>query len=240
MATEDWNENAERFIMRTTSMARRLIVCGVYAVAMAYVESTVVVYLRQLIDGGTQLFPLRPLPAHLFRAELFREFATILMLGCVAVLQSRRPRVILAFFLYCFGIWDIFYYVWLKVLIGWPAGPLTWDVLFLIPAPWFGPVLSPSIVSLLFIGASLAIVRFETLGRPLRFTQFDRSMGVVGAIVIVASYLRELPLVARTGYPHGYPWWLFAIGSGVWVATVVRRIVITNGEFRRSGASDRQ
>ena len=212
--------------MNTSSITRRLVVCAIYAIAMAYVESAVVVYLRELLDGSTHLFPLVPFPPKLFRAEFAREIATIVMLAAVAAMQSRRPRVFLAFFIYCFGIWDIFYYVWLKVLIGWPTGLLTWDILFLIPLPWFAPVLSPTIVSLLFVAAALVILRFEAAGKPLRFARVDWLLATVGALIIVGSYLWELPTVARTGHPDYYPWWLFAIGIAVWVATFARRVIV--------------
>ena len=50
-----------------------------------------------------------------------------------------------------FGAWDLSFYASLKVLIGWPASLMTWDLLFLIPVPWVGPVLAPSIVSITLV-----------------------------------------------------------------------------------------
>ena len=120
--------------------------------------------------------------------------------AAVAAMQSRRPRVFLAFFIYCFGIWDIFYYVWLKVLIGWPVGLLTWDILFLIPLPWFAPVLSPTIVSLLFVAAALVILRFEAAGKPLRFARVDWLLATVGALIIVG----EESIGAEPHLGHGF------------------------------------
>lgn len=210
---------------------------------MAYVESAVVVYLRLLVNGGTHLFPVRPLPPHLAHVELVREFATIVMLATVARLQSRRFRVNVAFFLFCFGVWDIFYYLWLKLLIGWPPSLLSWDILFLIPLPWFGPVLAPSLVSLMFIAGSLVILRFETVGKPIRFTSLDWIASFVGAALVIASFLWELPHVAKTGHPGAYPWWLFSSGAAVWVVMFTRRALLTRveklaKEERRSGESN--
>lgn len=219
--------------VKSSNLVRQLVISSIYAIAMAWVESSVVVYLRLVINSSTAIFPLKPLSPHLFRIEFVREFATIVMLAAVARLQSRRLRVNLAFFLYCFGIWDIFYYIWLKVMIGWPAGPLTWDVLFLIPVPWFGPVLSPSIVSALFIIGAIVILRLEEGGTPIHFTPMDWISGIVGALVIIGSYLWSLPAVVKTGHPKVYPWWLFAIGALVWVVMFTRRALLTrNGESR--------
>ena len=45
------------------------------------------------------------------------------------------------------GVWDIFYYVFLWVFTGWPASIVDPDVLFLIPLPWWGPVISPTLIA---------------------------------------------------------------------------------------------
>jgi membrane protein implicated in regulation of membrane protease activity len=50
-----------------------------------------------------------------------------------------------------FAIWDIFYYIFLWLLIGWPESFFTWDILFLLPVTWVGPVLAPVINSLTMI-----------------------------------------------------------------------------------------
>lgn len=209
------------------------MICAVYAIAMACLDSAVVIYLRELLYGNTSLFPLATFPPKLIRVEFAREIATIVMVAAVAALQSRKPRVFLAFFVYCFGIWDIFYYVWLKLLIGWPAGLLSWDVLFLIPRPWFGPVLSPIIVSLLFVAAALVILRMEAAGKPVRMVWFDWLPGTAGALAIIASYLWVLPTAAGAGRPRVYPWWLFAIGIALWVGAFVGRLIAS----KRTGGS---
>jgi hypothetical protein len=50
-----------------------------------------------------------------------------------------------------FGVWDIFYYVFLKVLTGWPHSLMDWDILFLLPLPWWGPVIAPVSIAVLMI-----------------------------------------------------------------------------------------
>ncbi|HUX22607.1 MAG TPA: hypothetical protein VMW69_15325 [Spirochaetia bacterium] len=205
---------------------RRFILCTTYSVAMAYVESAVVVYLRLAINRGTRLFPLSQLPHHLLQIELAREIATIVMLAAVAALQSRRFRIAIAYFIYCFGVWDLFYYLWLKLLIGWPASLLSRDVLFLIPLPWLGPVLSPSIVSLILIGTGIAVLRLEALGTPLKLTPGDWFGAAVGAGLILTSYTWGVSRFGFTRRPGGYPWWLFILGAAIWAGVFLRRIVL--------------
>ena len=50
-----------------------------------------------------------------------------------------------------FGAWDIFYYVFLRLISGWPRTLLDWDILFLLPLPWWGPVLAPVSIALVMI-----------------------------------------------------------------------------------------
>lgn len=115
---------------------------------MAYLESAVVVYLRALLFPNGFSFPLPPLQPLIIGTEIGREAATILMLLAPAAMLAGRRMQRFAWFLIAFGVWDIFYYVWLKVLLGWPESLLAMDILFLVPVPWVGPVLAPSLVSL--------------------------------------------------------------------------------------------
>src|SRR5215467_739889 len=124
----------------------------VYAIAMAWVESAVVYYLRTMIDRiePHQPDPL-PIIGGLGQAELVREAATMVMLLAVGILAGRNWRARLGYSAIAFGVWDIFYYVFLKVMCGWPQSLLDWDILFLLPLPWWGPVLAPVSIALLMI-----------------------------------------------------------------------------------------
>ena len=124
----------------------------VYAVAMAWVESAVVFYLRTMVDR-IQPYQADPLPivGRLGVAELFREAATLLMLLTVGMLAGRNWRARLGYSAIAFGVWDIFYYVFLKVMCGWPKSLFDWDILFLLPLPWWGPVIAPVSIALLMI-----------------------------------------------------------------------------------------
>ena len=109
-----------------------------YAAAMAWVESAVVFYLRSMID---RLEPYQPDPFPVIGGfapvELPREFATLVMLFAVGALAGRTWRSRLGYAAVAFGVWDIFYYVFLKIICGWPHSLLDWDVLFLLPLPWW-------------------------------------------------------------------------------------------------------
>jgi hypothetical protein len=137
----------------------RLLPLAAFAVAMAYVEAAVVVYLRRALGVADILSDVPPYDPAIALTEIAREAATLIMLLAAgwAAGRTRQSRLGLAFF--AFGIWDVLYYAWLRLLIGWPGSLLDWDLLFLIPLPWWGPVLSPLLIALLCAaGGALAVV----------------------------------------------------------------------------------
>ena len=96
--------------------------------------------------------------------EIGREAATIVMLAAIALAVADNAGQWAAAFAIAFGTWDIAFYAFLKLLLDWPASLLTWDILFLIPIPWVGPVLAPVIVSASMIAAGLWHLRREASG----------------------------------------------------------------------------
>jgi hypothetical protein len=155
---------------RRSTLPARLGALTAFGLAMGHLEAVVVVYIRHILG-------IVPTPEHLDRTvyeqvphwiiatEQGREAATIIMLVTLAYLVGRKPAERLAVFLYAFAVWDICYYVSLKVLIGWPASLQTMDLLFLIPVPWFGPVWLPVSISALMIVAALALLAHQTKPR---------------------------------------------------------------------------
>jgi hypothetical protein len=141
----------------------QLLISGLFAIAFAFIEASVVIYLRAVTGflTGSAISEIGTLsssfyhearivdnfPPSLLKVELFREAATILILGCVASLTVSRLRERWIVFLWMFGIWDIFYYLFLRLTVGWPASLMTSDVLFLIPSPWVSQVWFPLLVS---------------------------------------------------------------------------------------------
>ena len=199
-----------------------------FGIAFGYVEAAVVVYLRTIhepvrerVHPGTspaEVFPLltfdelraaAPDQAKLVRVEVVREAATLLMLAGVASVAAER-RMWLSAFAVGFGIWDMFYYVFLRLLIGWPASLFTWDVLFLIPAPWVAPVLAPLIVSLSLVTAGIVALR-----RSVHLKRRHWAGIGCGALAILLSFLWDSPNVLAGGFPHPFFWGLFAAGEAV-------------------------
>ena len=132
---------------------KRIFYLSLFAVAMAYLEAAVVVYLRELYYPANilDIFPAKVFTMFDYYIELGRELATLVMLFAAGMLSTKNLKQGLMGFLYAWGVWDIFYYVWLYVTIGWPRSLFEWDILFLIPLPWFGPVITPVLIALLFV-----------------------------------------------------------------------------------------
>ena len=84
-----------------------------YAVAMAFMEAAVVVYLQRALGLDPQsLFPLRDanVLGDLGAIEVGREAATLVMLGAVGWLAGRSGLERLAWAAVAFGTWDVGYY----------------------------------------------------------------------------------------------------------------------------------
>jgi hypothetical protein len=161
------------------------VVVLAFAVAMAYLESAVVVYLTLALGGQVgQIFPLRPAieAGELVAIEVGREAATLVMIGTVGVLIGRTWVERLAWSAVVFGAWDIGYYAWLYVFSGWPPSFDTTDLLFLIPVPWVGPVWSPVAVSAALVAVGLAAARALRSGRPLVLERWHWVAGLVGGV----------------------------------------------------------
>jgi hypothetical protein len=123
-----------------------------FAIAMAWVEAASVFYIRALVDR-IEPYQANPLPVHgaLGNVELWREAATLVMIATLGLLAGRTWRRRAGYAALAFGAWDIFYYVFLRLISGWPRTLLDWDILFLLPLPWWGPVLAPVSIALVMI-----------------------------------------------------------------------------------------
>jgi hypothetical protein len=139
----------------------RLACIVAYSVAMAYVEAAVVVYLRRIYYPEGFVLTLGPMDTGILRTEIGREVATIVMILGVSLVSYAGRLKRLGAFLLIFGIWDIFYYVFLKILLNWPESFKTKDVLFLIPSPWILPVFLPMSASVLMIGFGAWLIAKE-------------------------------------------------------------------------------
>ena len=211
-------------------MRRAIAALFLFGISFGYLEAAVVVYLRAIYDPIRQqihperklgeLFPLIT-PDQLAKAgpenprrlliEVGREAATMLMLAAVALAVARNFRQWFAAFSIVFGIWDIMFYVFLKLMIHWPESLSTWDILFLIPLPWVGPVWAPVLVAATMIVCGLFALRTESLhGTALHW------LGVLaGAVVIVLAFVWDFRNTSAGGLPNPFNWPLFLIGEAI-------------------------
>ncbi|HTL18413.1 MAG TPA: hypothetical protein VL793_14350 [Patescibacteria group bacterium] len=188
-----------------------------YATGMAWVEAAVVFYLRTMVNRIEPYQP-NPLPimGGLGTAELVREAATLIMLLTVGILAGRSWRSRLGYAAVAFGIWDILYYVFLKVLCGWPHSLLDWDILFLLPLPWWGPVLAPVLISVLMIvwGTLAAWEWPARAGARVEIAAW--ALNACGIVMALCVFMAETFHVAlqstdavRNVLPHVFNWRLF-------------------------------
>ena len=143
-----------------------------FAAGMAWVEAACVYYLRVMVDRVEPYQP-DPLPIRgiLGEVELVREGATLLMLAMIGMLAGRTSRARLGYAAIAFGCWDILYYVFLRIVSGWPVSLFDWDILFLLPLPWWGPVLAPvCIASLMIVWGTLVTQSHDRIPAS-RFTR---------------------------------------------------------------------
>lgn len=172
-------------------LSKNVIWVTLFAVAMGMLESAVVIYLRELYYPNGFGFPLVPTSYTVAVTELLREAATLIMLLAVAVLVGKNREEIFAWFIYSFAIWDIFYYVFLYLIIGWPMHLAEWDVLFLLPIIWVGPVWAPVLLSLLMIILAFGILFFSRKGMNVKLTAWFWSLMVIGSLVVIVSFCKD-------------------------------------------------
>ena len=179
---------------------------------MAYIETIAVVYLRELLYPEGFSFPLKVIPLNLITLELFREVAAIVMLVAVAAIAGKKFWQRFGYFIILFGIWDIFYYVWLKVTIGWPSSLFDWDILFLIPIPWIGPVIAPVLVALLMVIIGLSITGLLARGYTFRPTGLTWVLSAIGTAAILFSFMRDTGATLHQQMPQPYMYGFLIVG----------------------------
>jgi hypothetical protein len=210
-----------------TSVGRTVAGLFLFGISFGYVEAAVVVYLRTIYEplrrqlspgpAAGDIFPLldlkklqseEPKAARLLPIELAREAATLVMLTAAGLAAANSRVQVLPSLAVAFGVWDITFYVFLKLLIGWPASLLTWDLLFLLPVPWVAPVLAPVLVSLSLIVCGLAALLGTLHMRRLHWLGL-----VLGALTVLVSFMLDFRNILAGSLPHDFPWALFTTGE---------------------------
>lgn len=220
-------------------LKNKLIIITAFAIAMGFLEAAVVVYMREILYPAGFEFPLSPIPLNLAATELFRELATLVMLLSIGILAARKFSTGFAWFIYSFAIWDIFYYAFLWAILGWPESLMTWDVLFLIPTTWTGPVLAPLLLSLTMIMLAILILLKAEGGNTSSIPGKIWAGLILGSLILIFGFVFDysrhmlthftLPEMLQvknpavldyaTSYvPLSFPWWIFAMGEGIILA----------------------
>ncbi|MBE0426119.1 MAG: hypothetical protein IBX72_05680 [Nitrospirae bacterium] len=213
----------------------KIITLTVFGIAMGFLEAAVVVYLREMYYPEGFTFPLKQMAIEYLTVEYLREISTIVMLISVGVIAGKNFYERLSYFLFSFGIWDIFYYVWLKFLLNWPPSLLTWDILFLIPVIWVGPVLAPVICAATMILIAGCILHFQKKGYHVKIKISEWLLLLSGAFIIFTTFVWDYTeIIIKGGYisrlsslatdpdfqntiagyvPTSYKWPIFFIGE---------------------------
>ena len=202
---------------QTREMLKRLGIAVIFSIAFGYIESAVVVYLRAIFHPNGFTFPLEVFGVtaearRLLLTEIGREAATIVLILTAAWLFGRLRQERAAYFLAIFAVWDVFYYIWLKILLDWPASIMDWDVLFLIPVIWASPVLYPVLVSALMFAFAVAILHRCAHGRPLIVTGTDWLAWLAATIIVIVSFGLGGRHITRADYAEYFSPGLFAAG----------------------------
>lgn len=216
----------------------RWLIVSAYAVAMAWLESAVVFYIRTMID---RIEPYQPNPFPMIggfaSVELPRELATLVMLLTVGMLAGRTWTQRIGYSAIAFGVWDIFYYVFLKVMCGWPNGLLDWDVLFLIPLPWWGPVLAPVLISILMITWGTLVTQIERGSGSWLSNLAAWGMACAGMALALAVFMADTMRVSNQGIeairnvlPETFDWTTFSLALLLMSAPIVQAVVRSRRE----------
>jgi len=185
---------------------RRIVWVSVFGVAFAFVESSVVVYLRSLYYPEGFTFPLKVISTSHIGVELAREGATVVILAAAGILAGTTGWQRFGYFLVAFGVWDVFYYVWLKVILDWPSALTDWDILFLLPLPWIGPVIAPILISFLMIFCGGAVVLRIQRGLRFRPTRISWLLALAATLIAVYSFTYDVAATLRGATPSSYPY----------------------------------
>ena len=191
---------------------KKILLVFLFGIAFAYIEAAVVAYLRTIYYPTGFRFPLVMHYDRNLTIEFFRELATLVILFSSSALLSRKFWEGFGYFVIIFGVWDIFYYVWLEVIIGWPASVFDPDILFLIPVPWIGPVLSAVLISFTMIVIGVDITRLFYKGYNVKPGLIHWAMVLIGSALIFYSYMSDFGAAFYQQYPKPYNWFLLAGG----------------------------
>jgi len=219
---------------------KRLFIVVIFGIAFGYIEAAVVVYLRAIFYPAGFNFPLtlfgldNPFWRRFLFTEVGREIATLVVIFTAAWLFGKSRQQRFAYFLVIFAVWDIFYYTWLKVLIGWPASIMDWDILFLIPAVWASPVLAPVLVSATMLLCAVEILYRDFRNKPLKASLMDKVGFFLAAFAAVFAFCFAGLHIAEPDYKTYFYWPVFALANMSAVALFLKCLLRADPDATKS------
>jgi hypothetical protein len=214
-----------------------------FAIAMAHVEAASVFYIRALV-GRIEPYQANPLPIHgaLGSVELWREAATLVMIATLGMLAGRTWRHRAGYAALAFGAWDIFYYGFLRLMSGWPRTLLDWDILFLLPLPWWGPVLAPVSIAVLMIAWGTLATQSSNRATEARWVGALAGIGIVVALaVFMIDAWRALPHgrdAVLQVLPTTFNWPLFWVALLLMASPVLHQLAFSMVALKSRATSD--
>ncbi|MFC2107126.1 hypothetical protein ACFLRY_02200 [Bacteroidota bacterium] len=228
--------------MKQKESLKTITYVTIFSIAMGLFEAVVVIYLREIYYPEGFSFPLKMIEPHIAIFEICREAATLLMLLMIGFLAAKRAVIRFAYFLLSFAIWDIFYYVFLKLFIDWPESLLTWDILFLIPITWIGPVIAPVINAITMTVLALIIIDASRKTSDRIISRLSWLLLITGSLITIFGYIQDygnfimkeftflelftssnsnaMLKYAATYVPDSFNWWIFILGEIVIIAGI--------------------
>jgi hypothetical protein len=222
-------------------LERNSIFVAIFAIAMAYIESAVVVYLRAFYGIEDLMKDINFTPDKYTFIEIGREAATLIMLTAAGLIAGKSKSQKTGYVLFAFGIWDIFYYIWLFVFIEWPKSLLEWDILFLIPLPWWAPVIAPVLISALMILEGYVLITKIIY----KITIPDWIILALSILILLYTFMEDSIKVILTGIgdltkllPSGFNWLLFAAGYAGLILVCIRIFYLNRKNLQLNSGSD--
>ncbi len=194
---------------------------AVFAVAFGWIEAAVVVYIRMHYYPDGFAFPIELAPIKIAVVELVRELATLALLLAFARVAAQSGWGRFGIFAVAFGVWDLVYYAGLYATLGWPESLATWDILFLIPGIWTGPVWAPMLIAIALVVCGAMLVRIGEAGRLPRPDRTEWMLSVASLLAILASFLANHGPVAREAMPGPFPVVPFLTGTALGLVAFV-------------------
>ncbi|MEP6917395.1 MAG: hypothetical protein ABJC89_17225, partial [Acidobacteriota bacterium] len=111
----------------------------------------------------------------------------------------------------------------------WPDSLLDWDILFLLPLPWWGPVLAPVSIALLMIAWGTFTTQFSDARPATSLTWTIWGAASLGAGLALYVFMTDVLRAAHLGseavrhvLPAVFNWPLFLLALALMAAPVVQ------------------